>query len=632
MKKYIILFILTSLVLTSCGKEEIKTVQKYYSTEVVKTGSIDLNTSFVWYIESENTVSLSAKMWWKITNIYKSEWDKVQVWEVLAKLDWSEAKVWYSTASNIVSTLEVMRSQTELMFDSQIEAMEARVEQVEVWNLGMQLWLKDTKNINESQLKTAESWVNQAEVWLETTKTNLEQTKLVLNTKEKHIYKNTISAITNSIILDTNIINFIDILLWITEQNKDKNDSFQDYLSARDTIHLRDSKKEFLEVNELFTEYKKVYEEKIENKNPDNETIKEITEQWIILAEKIKVLLSSTYDVLDNSIDNVQLTLNTINTYKFQISEMWQNIESSLLSISWDYILWLKGSIENTQSFKSESKMQISLLEKQIELAEKRLETAKNTYDQYKAISEWQINEVTTKKNITEISLKEVLAWLEALKNQKQSSLTEIQAKIDESKWQINSAWVMILNSEVISPISWIVIKKISEVWQVIWWGMPLLIVADETKLQIKIWVDDTNIKGLKTWDIVKIEVESIEKHIIWTVINIYPSKDNITKTNIVEISINDIQVKIWTMVKVYFENQKSNQENSIIITNKAIVQRFMIPWVYVLKNWKAIFKNIEILEQDNNFSKISWLELWEIIITDGKENIHDGEQLIINN
>ena len=47
MKKYIILFILTSLVLTSCGKEEIKTVQKYYSTEVVKTGSIDLNTSFV---------------------------------------------------------------------------------------------------------------------------------------------------------------------------------------------------------------------------------------------------------------------------------------------------------------------------------------------------------------------------------------------------------------------------------------------------------------------------------------------------------------------------------------------------------------------------------------------------------
>ena len=382
MKKYILILLLTTISLTSCGKEEVSE-QKYYSTWIVQTWSINLDNSYVWYVESEDTVNLSAKMWWKITNIYKEEWDRVNAWELVAILDWSEAKVWYSTASNIASTLETMKDQTSNMFDSQIKVMEAKIEQVKAWNTGIDLWLQDTKSITEAQLKTASSRVEQAKLWVETAKTNLDQTKIVLSTTEEHIYKNTLSAITNSVILDTNILNFVDTLIWVTKENKDKNNSFEDYLWAKDITSLKDAKKEFLEVNELFREYKDLYEQKIENKTPDNDSIKDIANKWIDIAEKLKVLLSSTYDVLDNSIDNIQLTQSTIDSYKSQVSEMWQDIESSLLTVSWDYILWLKGSIENMESFKSESEMQLSLLEKQYELAEKWLDTANNTYDQY---------------------------------------------------------------------------------------------------------------------------------------------------------------------------------------------------------------------------------------------------------
>ena len=198
----------------------------------------------------------------------------------------------------------------------------------------------------------------------------------------------------------------------------------------------------------------------------------------------------------------------------------------------------------------------------------------------------------------------------------------------------------MIWNSKVISPISWIVIKKLSEVWQVIWWWMPILIVADETKLQIKIWVSDSIVNNIKAWTSVKIELEWNTKQIEATVTNIYPSKDSVTKKNVVEISITSpqpspwgegvAQVKIWTMAKVYFEKKDTIKDDSIIISNQAILQKFMLPWVYVLKNWKAIFKNIEIIEQNDTFSKVEWLKAWEIIITEWKENIYDGEKLII--
>lgn len=634
MKKYILILLLTTISLTSCGKEEVSE-QKYYSTWIVQTWSINLDNSYVWYVESEDTVNLSAKMWWKITNIYKEEWDRVNAWELVAILDWSEAKVWYSTASNIASTLETMKDQTSNMFDSQIKVMEAKIEQVKAWNTGIDLWLQDTKSITEAQLKTASSRVEQAKLWVETAKTNLDQTKIVLSTTEEHIYKNTLSAITNSVILDTNILNFVDTLIWVTKENKDKNNSFEDYLWAKDITSLKDAKKEFLEVNELFREYKDLYEQKIENKTPDNDSIKDIANKWIDIAEKLKVLLSSTYDVLDNSIDNIQLTQSTIDSYKSQVSEMWQDIESSLLTVSWDYILWLKGSIENMESFKSESEMQLSLLEKQYELAEKWLDTANNTYDQYKKMSKWQINEITTKKNVTENQLKEALAWLEALKKQKQTSLSEIDAKIWEVYGQKNSASVMIWNSEVISPISWVVINKLNEIWQVVWWAMPILVIADESKLQIKVWVDDNAISSIKVWDNVKIDIDWVQWQVNWKIKNIYPSKDNITKKNIVEISIGlskilglENQVKIWSMAKIYFENIK--EKSSIIIPNEAITQKFMLAWVYTLHDWKVIFKNIEILEQNDSIAKVSWLKVWETIILDWKENIYDWE--ILNN
>ena len=53
-----------------------------------------------------------------------------------------------------------------------------------------------------------------------------------------------------------------------------------------------------------------------------------------------------------------------------------------------------------------------------------------------------------------------------------------------------------------------------------------------------------------------------------------------------------------------------------------------MIPWVYVLESNKAIFKNIEIIKMWETNSEIKGLEIWEIIITVGKENIWDGEEL----
>jgi len=614
MKKIFTLLLIISLFsLASCWKDNEKKEQIYYSTWVVFTWALNVNNSFVWYVKWDKMVSLATKVGGKVTNVYVKEWDKVKKWQLLLKLDWSEAKVWYSSAGNIINTLVSMKNDTKKMFDEQIKSMEAKVEQVKLWKKWLYTWLNDTKKITDAQLKTAKTWV-------ETAKANLEHTKVVLETKRNHIYDNTKDAIVGSVILDTNIINFVDTLLWVTEENKHKNDVFETYLAAKNTWLYNESKQKFREVNKIYLDYKKFYDSEIDWKNPSNETIFTWLEKWEKTAEALKSLLSITYDVLDASISNVYFPETTINTYKNQVSTFWSDIEKSLLTVSWDYILWLKWSRQNLADFNKAYNMQIDLLEKQVKLSE-------DTLNQYTEMSKGQVNEVQTKSNVSDKQLDEILAWLESLKKQKESKLREIDAKIDEAKWQQNSAWVMINNWKILSPITWVVTKKMVEIGQVVWAWMPLITVSNDDKLIVNVNVSEELAKNIKLNDSVLLEIDWLEKQVHWYISNINLSKDMITKKVWVEVTISENNwISIWSFSKVIFNNNL--WKNKLLIPNDAIISKFLVPGVYLLKDWKVIFKNINIINQNDNFSSIEWLNVWDIIITKWKDNLYDWEVL----
>ncbi len=614
MKKIYLSGFLLSFLLISCWTEVEPKEMIYYSTWTVFSWSINLSDSYVWYIKWDQMVNLATKVWWRVTNVYVKAWDFVNKWDLLLTLDSYEAKTWYSTAWTIINTLISMRNDTEAMFDDQIKSMEAKVEQVKLWNIWLENGLKDTINITNSQLETAR-------VWVETAKVNLDHTKAVLETKERHVYDNSKDAIVTAVILDTNIMNFVDTLLWITVDNKDKNDSFEDYLWAKNTWLYTDAKAKFYEILIQYNNYKEFYDTRIDWKTPSYDDINKWLVDWESLAENLKTLLSITYDILDASIANVNFPQTTIDNYKNQISTFWNNIEASLITVSWDYFLGLKWSRQSIDDFNRESKMQLDLLAKQYELAQK-------TYDQYEAMSKWQVNEVTTKSDVTWKQLDEILAWLNSLKKQKQSKLREIDAKIDEARGQQNSAWVMINNWKIVSPITWVVTSKMVKVWQVVGWWMPLMTVSNIYNLEVDVNISEEQANNLSIWDNVILEIEWVDKQMIWKISNINLSKDLITKKVGVKISVinEDNQIQIWSFTKVIFQN--STKSNWTLISNDAIISEFMIPWVYVTVDNKVVFKNIDIIKQNDSFSEVKWLNIWEIIITKWKENIYDGEFL----
>lgn len=629
MKKIIIPTLMVLLLLTSCDSKEEKKVLKHYNTATVQVWWIELWESYIWYAEGIKQLPLSTKSPWRISYLKAVIWDKINIGELLVSLETSEAKVWYSTASNIIESMNSIKKHTSLSYEEQIKVLEKNIEEIKE----SEKWIiNNSNNLEELNKAELQAWlleVTQAETQVETNKLELEQTTNLYKWNKQDIYKSWKNIITNSVILNTNIIYFTDELLWVTPENKDKNDKFEDYLWTKNTKVLNETKQSFIKTNALFVEYKSYYENTIENNEPSNEEIISWLNKWLALSEQIKELLNLMYKTLDNSIENVYLTLDTISLYKEKISTFWNQIEKNILSAEWYSTFWLKGTVDSLNSLEREYTKNKTLLEKKIILSEDSLNTIKQNLEKIEANSNINIDNESTKKEVILKQIESLNAQIERIKSEKSVKLKEVDSSIVQIVGERNIAWVQIESWKIYSPIKWVILEKLVEQWEIINAWTPVYIVWDDStiKLKIEIWLNI--VEQIEKWTKVKILFEWIDEIMTWEVSNISSSKDSQTKKIKVEIIVKNEnkKIKIWSIAKVFIKSKKENTKN-LIIPNSSIINKFSIPWVYVLQNWKANFKKINITKQNEKFSEIIWLKEWEIIITDWKDNIYDWEIL----
>lgn len=626
--KKIILTLFSIIVITtlsSCEQEQV--VNKYYKTQTVQTGSVNTNISYSSYTEGVTETLLSSKSWWKIISLLKNKWDRVNSWEKLAFLDSDEAKVWYQTSASVISSLNSLKSTISLSYDAQIEAKNQTLKKAENTVKWIETGKENTINTNTSEVQVYENKLQEAEINLEFLKKNLTQTENVLEWKKEQIYKNAVNAITKALILDSSIINFTDELLWITPENKDKNDSFDDYLSAKNSKYLSESSELFSKTNASYLEYKIFYESYVENKDINNEKILEWLKMGKTLAWQFKELLKSIHEVLNNSIENVYLTQTEINAYSQKVYDFWNAIEASLITISWEYPTGLKGSLDSIDILERSSQKELVLLNEQITLWKKQIEIAKTNLDKIKNVNVSSIDSININKETWNINIAEIKAGIESLQKEKLSKLQEINIQIEQAIWNRNMGSVEIWNSEVISPFSWIVTEKLSDVWEVVASWTPIYKISNDDLIKLRVNLNRTIIQNLKYWDSISINIEWIDHSFTWTISNIPNTQDQESKNTEIEIIIDNEknEIIVWSVAKIFINN---SSKSGIIIPNKAIISNFMIPAVMTVKNNITELKNIKILEQNDEFSLIEWLNLNDVIIIEGQENIWDWEEL----
>lgn len=628
----ILTLIIFTFSLVSCDKQEEKLV-KYYKTTKVASGSINLEDNFVWYVESNIKTQLWTKQWWLIREIYVKEGDRVNVWDIIARFDNAEGSTSLANQENMLLQMQNLKNAVSKTYDSQIDVTKSLENQINI-NLN---WANNilslTKNIKDKDLASINSQIETTKNALETTKIELEQTKLVFDTKEKNLYSNAKNAITSSMIIDTNTVKFADQLLWvINPTNDDNNDVFQDFLWAKNTNQKNDVINKFSEVYKDYLNYKNIYETTILNKDPSKEEIESTLVIWENFNNKLRDFLKDLYETVDNSIANEPtFSQNIINWHKQTISNFWNNIESALITVSWDYILWLKWIKQSIDSFNSEKEKALTLLQKKVDLANNNLDTITKNYEQAVEWNNLKITDVEIKTKEASEKLNELNKNRASIETNKNAKLSELDLETTKIEIWKDLSLVSINNSIVRSPISWVITKKFVEVWQVIVPSMPIVEISDNKDIKITFEIPDNTLSKIKLWDKVNTSIEWTDWFKDWIIKTIFPIKNEITKKTKIEISLLDPKnIIIWSIAKLYINDQS---QNWIFIQNNSIIEKYMIPWVYIIKTdkklWKIIeFRQIKILKQNNEFSLVEWLLPWEEIITDWKENLFDWEVL----
>ena len=625
--KKILPFILVFF-LAWCANQKVENVSidDYVKTYVVHTDSISSNNKYVWILQSNDTTYLWFKLPGRITNLYVKEGDVVKKGQLLATLDGNEVKTQFASAKQMLNSLQGMYKNTEKMFDAQIRSMQAKVLQAKTAMEGMKTWVGDTQKITKEQLATAEKQVEQAKVGLETAKTNLEHTKQVLKQKEKDIYSNSKNAIAQTKILLNNFLVFVDQLFGVSDKNKHKNDAFESYLSAKNTSLKEDIKNDWLQLNEKYENWKQKTDTlliDINNSNSvvDDENLKQRiydnlkqTRDLLVLSRK---LADKVFTAIDSSVASRVFTQQMINQYKQQATAFQNNIESALLTAKWNFLMWVKGSIQNIENFKKQYQMQLDLLEKKYQLAQTQYETAKQTYEQYKAMTEWKLNEVDTKYKVAKKQYEEALKWLQALKEQKAAQLSQIKSQIDQVRWNKNLAAVNLWNIKLYAPYDGVITKKMANIGQVVWAWTPVYEIANPKSLKWVFYVPVEEIPHIKVGQ--QVIISALGEVVTGSISVIYPSADMISKKVPVEVLFEVRREERGQKSELIKTNIPDNWRLGMYITGYPASKKFdwlIIPQSFIrYEYWKPyIYKKITESQNNkitNKFEKV-YIKLWK--------------------
>ena len=200
----------------------------------------------------------------------------------------------------------------------------------------------------------------------------------------------------------------------------------------------------------------------------------------------------------------------------------------------------------------------------------------------------------------------------------------EISVQLYESQMNASLARESLEYNIIYAPYDGVILEKYMEEGMVIGAGNPLLKISSTDGKIAKVYIDNT-MYWYSEWDILT-SMEWENSH-TWIISLIQWQKDPLHNKNYTEITMNG-NLAIGEKIMIHLEHKKSNLKNWTIIPLSAIINRYGPPGVYILENQTARFQLIEIVSSDLQFAEVMGISEWAMVITDGKENIYDGEIL----
>jgi len=678
MKKEIIAsLIVASIVLTSCWSSETKIVadeiaKKQVQIKTVEKEFFNEEIKLVWKITPEIETPISSQVAWTIKEINAEVGKEVKKWDILAKIDLSSSTYWASfnnantaynnslnsynyteesinrdlnTAKIQLDNAKSAKDNTYITTDKQLEIAQTQLNNI-----------KTTKNntlaTTDESLKQNLIWIDLAQKQLDLAKNNLlnfqknSDTQLTsLYNQEDSAYDDIRVALDNAFTAIDNTLTQADIILWVSDKNKNLNDAYELYLWAKNSDTKTKSESALQEARGIYDGYYKAKDYSTKEKTLD------LLNKVITLSQKTSALCDNMIAMLDNSITWWSFTQDSLNSLKYNVLGTWISTKQSTVNtIKWWLISaknWLIKLSDAINTTKTSIDTQKSSLNKTIEISETSLANAKQWYANLKAWNTTQIDNIDWNEQLLQTQLENTVALIKQTRDNVDNSLRIAQSnydstkaklnsqrvaaksQIDNAKWWKDLAWIQLNNTSIVAPFDWIITARNIELWTMVNPGTLTFAIWDKSQLKAKLDLNSDNISFLTLWQLAKIKKWETTSTGIISLLS--PTTDPTTKMFKAEIKLltKPDNINLGDYIDIII-NKVNAKEKMLLVPFSSVVSLGQWDYsVFVVKDNIAKTRQVKVWEQNSNQVQIlSWLQEWEKVVTSWTLTLQDWDAI----
>lgn len=602
MKKIIWILVISTGLLSSCGKEEI-VIEQTVPPKMVQSITLEPKTftesiKLAGKITSDQEIFISPLTSGMIKSVEVNVGDKVEKWDILAVIDTQSnltninlnsvqntynntLTIFSTTKESLERNLENAKIQLENAKISKDNVYASTQKQLELAQAQLQTVLKQKDNTT----KTTTTSITLAQEGLENAKLNLQnfeknyiENLKGLETKKASLLENIKISIDNSFATFDGALSSVDTILGVTDTNKSNNDSYEIYLSAKNNTFKNQAENLFTQNNATFTQLKSKY-----SKDFTQEELIAFYGEIITLSDKMVQLFDVMNSVLDYSITSSTLVDATLSGFK---ASMKAN-QSQIIGIKTS-LVWLNNTLNDLENTITSTTTSLGTQKSTLEQA---IKIAQATLDNTLASTSSSIDSISSTENTTKIQLENTITTIQssretaenALKiaqNQYnaaqanyQSQLAGVKSQLDSATWQKNSLNQQLDNAYIKAPFSGIITSKNIEVGSSVSQASQVFGIADFVNKVVKLDVNSENIKYLQLGN--EVQIEKNGKTATGQISLLSSSADVNTKMFKVEIlltpgELHDYLV-LWDFVDVFIEKQLG-EETFLILPFSALL------------------------------------------------------------
>ena len=640
--KKVIIFSFILFLLSSCWrpdnafqKDESKKNKFFIETKKIDELPREVSIKKTWKLASVQDIKLNSNASWRVSSILFKAWDKVKIGQPIILLEdniWNYA-INLAKAKNSLEAAKINYDSSNINFLKQIFDSEINLEKL---NKNLEALKKESKqtikkakdDLENSKYSSLDS---KSALELEKIDNNIEKqkldydNKLISDMETIDWFKASLRKDYNSLfILLDDIIEFSDKLLWVTKENKDENDSIEDYLwwdNRKQKVISEDSLKELISYRKS-SEFTVLWEKLKQGSLWEDEISSSLDtiDSWY---EKSKVLLNNLEETLNNSIESVWLLWPAdIASYTATLN----SYQSTLQINSSSFITFSNSTISFLRTYKNS---QESLI-KQIELLKKDRDILKKSLSSSELWAEVSLEKTvistTDAINNLETQLKIAENNLENAKKTRDIGLRSLNNSISQAEISYRQASLEYSKLTIKSPINWTISDVLVDIWQEVWIWIQVLNIVWDNAPEVELSFKKDELSFIKEGQ--KVFLNYDNKTLTWSIYSLLSVADNNLnyKSKIV---FNDKLPLIWDLVVVSIPLEL---EKPLLPIN-AVETNWNWSWfLNVFKDNKVIKKEVELGNVYGDKIELNTIVSDDIIINDISNFDENNFELILKN